>query len=84
MWMSTLGGAVLGSGVGGVLGGVASIDSSDAWALSHQVQQGHALVGVHSDDRETVIRARDILAARDVIDVGEFDRNGKRIQSVGS
>jgi hypothetical protein len=82
MWISTLGGAVLGSGVGGVLGGVSSISSSDAWALSHQVQKGHALVGVHSDDAETVRRARDIVAdLKGVLDIGEFDENGKRIGS---
>jgi len=79
MWISTLGGAVLGSGVGGVLGGVSSISSSDAWALSHQLQKGHALVGVHSDDPETVTRARDILADHHVIEIGEFDETGKRI-----
>lgn len=81
LWISTVGGAVIGSGVGGMVGGVSSINAGSAWELTYQLQEGRALVGVHSDDRDDVERARKILTGKEVISVGEFDEHGNRIGS---
>ena len=79
LWIGTIGGAVLGSGVGGMVGGVATINASEAWELTYQLQEGHALVGVHSDDRSDIERARKLLTSENIVSIGEFDENGKRI-----
>jgi hypothetical protein len=78
LWISTVGGAVIGSGVGGMVGGVAAINAGEAWELTYQLQEGRALVGVHSDDRDAIERAGKVMTGKEVISVGEFDENGKR------
>jgi hypothetical protein len=80
VWISTLGGAVLGSGVGGMVGGVSAINAGEAWELTYQLQEGRALVGVHSDDPDDIERARKAMTGKEVISVGEFDENGKRVR----
>ncbi|MFN0073646.1 MAG: hypothetical protein ACKVVP_19370 [Chloroflexota bacterium] len=79
VWISTLGGAVLGGGVGGMVGGVSSISAGNAWELTYQLQEGRALVGVHSDERSTIEHARSILSGETILAIGEFDENGHRI-----
>jgi hypothetical protein len=81
LWISSLGGAVIGSGVGGMVGGVSSINAGEAWELTYQIQEGRALVGVHSDDRKDIERAREVLKDEMIVSVAEFDENGKRIGS---
>jgi outer membrane lipoprotein SlyB len=81
LWIGTVGGAVIGSGVGGMLGGVATINDSEAWELTYQLQEGRALVGVHSDDRADIECARKVFDGENVVSIGEFDENGKRAGS---
>jgi hypothetical protein len=81
LWISTLGGAVLGSGVGGMVGGVSSINAGEAWELTYELQGGRALVGVHSDDPKDIERSREVLRGEEIVSVAEFDQNGKRISN---
>jgi len=77
LWVSSIGGAVLGSGVGGMLGGVSKINAGDAWELTYELKNGRAIVGVHSDDERLVQRGAEILKDQSPVSMGFFDEDGR-------
>jgi len=79
LWISSLGGAVIGSGVGGMLGGVSKINAGDAWELTYELKNGRALVGVHADDEGIVRQGAEILKKESPVSMGFFDEEGRRV-----
>src|SRR5205809_202375 len=78
IWAATVGGAVAGGGVGGMVGGVSSVDVSDAWELTYQgVRGGRVMVGVHSDDPGVVDRGAQALEKAGGGDIRRFDAGGR-------
>ena len=75
IWASVLGGAGVGSAIGGLVGGTAATQDSPDWETTYNesVRSGRVLVGVHSDSRETVDRAAEILNAKQPAKLDLFD-----------
>jgi hypothetical protein len=72
---AALGGGFFGGVVGGIWGGFNRMGASAAWDETfHDIGNGVALVGVHTDDRAEFDRAREAL---DGDRVRLFDQNGK-------
>jgi len=79
VWASSLGGAVLGGGVGSMIGGVSKINAGDAWELTYELKHGRALVGVHSNDQREVQRGAEVLKQEKPLAMGFFDEDGRRV-----
>ncbi len=83
IWATTLGGAAAGGGVGSALAGYSKIKQSEAWDLAtRSVETGQAIVGVHSDRREEVESAAEILRDEQPESLNYFDAEGKRVHLV--
>ncbi len=83
IWAATLGGAGLGAAVGGMVGGVSATNQSESWEATYQqsVASGRVLVGVHSDQRSDIDKARDILTGLNPAAMDEFDANRRPISA---
>jgi hypothetical protein len=81
--LGTIGGAALGGGffggvIGGIWGGFNRMGASAAWDETfHDIENGMALVGMHTDDRKELDNA---LRSLDGERVRVFDRDGKAVE----
>jgi hypothetical protein len=74
---AALGGGFFGGVIGGIWGGFNRMGASAAWDETfHDIENGMALVGVHTDDREELEHA---LRSLDGERVRVFDRDGKAV-----
>lgn len=80
IWATTLGGVAAGGGVGFVAGAMTKMQQSQAWELTLQdVNDGHFVVGVHTDDEKEFRVACDTLARREPSHMREFDQEGNEV-----
>lgn len=74
VWITTVCGGVAGGVVGGLVGGESALDMTEAWELTFRpVENGSVLVSVHSDYKQDVDRATEILETKEPL---RLDRNG--------
>jgi hypothetical protein len=80
VWATTVAGAVAGGSVGGVIGGYSAVDMTEAYELTYEsVKAGRVLVGVHSQDPETVDTGEEILRKLEPLSLDRFDAHGHRL-----
>jgi len=74
IWITMVCGGVLGGVVGGLIGGESALDMAEGWELTfHPVEEGSVLVSVHSDYKQDVDRATEILETKEPL---SLERNG--------
>lgn len=72
-------GLIGGSMLGGFLGGMSVLDPAEPWELTFEEQEGHAIVGVHSEQPQDADRAEQILQDQHPIDLYRLSSGGRRI-----
>lgn len=81
LWASTLGMAVAGLAIGGLVAPIAVIGQSPAWETAQQdaPAPGRVRVSVQSTNRDDVQRAMEILRGTDALGVERIDAGGRAL-----